>query len=333
MLEEYENILEKYNIKVNSCYKGRGAIIIESEEGLKLLKPTKLHEEKIKFLYELEEQLCSKGFLVDRLIKTGDNEYYVKDDDSLYILKEWVDGREIFFNDIDEISLAIENMARLHRATKNMLGNKRYKIYDKTGDLIHTLKRHNVELVRIRNKIRKMGKWSEFDILYLKCFQDYYNDAQKTLKLMAQVYDDVVSEYINNKVIIHGLCNHHNLIIDKSGKLHIFNFEYAAFDLPVVDIYRMLRKILEKNDWDIEIGVNTINKYLEVNPLTKNELKIMLYLFMYPEKYWKISNYYFNLNKAWKPKQTLIKLKKLLSQENKRKEFITYLEDYIEIYC
>jgi CotS family spore coat protein len=332
MIEEYENILERYDLKVNSCYKGRGAIIIESDNGLKVLKPTKLHEEKIKFLYELEEQLYSKGFLVDRLIRTEDNNYYVKEDEDLYILKEWVEGREIYFNDQDEILLAIESMAKLHKSTKNMLGQKKYRIYDKTGNLIHTLKRHNVELVRIRNKIRKMGKWSEFDILYLKCFQDYYMDAQKTLKQMSPIYNNVIASY-NNKVIIHGLCNHHNLIIDRYGKLHMFNFEYAAYDLPVVDIYRMLRKILEKNDWDISIGIYAIKKYLEVNPLNKEELKIMLYLFMYPEKYWKISNYYFNLNKAWKPKQTLIKLKRLLAQEEKKKEFIAYLEDFIEIYC
>lgn len=330
MFEQYEGIIENYNLEVCNLYKGRGAIIIDTKSGLKLLKEVKLHDEKIRFLYDLKQDLHNKEFLVDKIIKTKEGGLYVRDEDKKYILKEWTNGREIFFNDINEILMATRYMAKLHKCTYGEIKNKRYEKYDRTDTLINTLYRHNAELVRIRNNIRKMPKWSEFDILYLNSFERYYIEAKETVKLISLDYNDVLKKYKTKRVIIHGQYNHHNLILNPMNKLYIVNFEYANYNLPIIDLYSMLRKILEKNDWDKKIGIACIEEYVKVFHLSYKELRLIIYLFMYPEKFWKISNYYFGLNKAWKPTQTLIKLRKLLKQEQKKTEFIRSLSQYID---
>jgi len=45
-------------------------------------------------------------------------------------------------------------------------------------------------------------------------------------------------------------------------------------------------------------------------------------MFSYPEKFWKIINYYFNSNKAWYSEKNEEKLKQLQNQEEIRKKFI-----------
>ncbi len=104
------------------------------------------------------------------------------------------------------------------------------------------------------------------------------------------------------------------------------NFDYCNIDLPVIDLYRLLRKVLEKNDWDVRMGIKAINIYNSISPLGAEELQMLLFLIMYPEKFWKISNYYFNLNRAWKPKQSLIKLNKLIAQKEKKERFVKELQ-------
>lgn len=55
---------------------------------------------------------------------------------------------------------------------------------------------------------------------------------------------------------------------------------------------------------------------LQVN-LTKE--KFVYYgVFLYPEKFWKIINYYFNSNKAWSSDKNQEKLKQFQFQEEKK---------------
>ena len=48
--------------------------------------------------------------------------------------------------------------------------------------------------------------------------------------------------------------------------------------------------------------------------------------FVYPEKFWKIINYYFNSNKAWSSDKNQEKLKQFQFQEEKRQQFIAQLK-------
>jgi hypothetical protein len=45
-------------------------------------------------------------------------------------------------------------------------------------------------------------------------------------------------------------------------------------------------------------------------------------LFLYPEKYWKQLNYYYNANKAWIPARNTDKLRVLEEQEEARQAFL-----------
>lgn len=303
---------------------------MDTNLGLKLLKEVQLHEEKIFFIHELQEVLYSQGFNVDRMIYTKDGDLYARDDHKKYIVKDWTEGREIFFNDKEEVFEAARVLAKMHLATMKLCRRNMYDPYDKTDTLTDALCRHNKELIRIRNSIKRMGRWSEFELLYLECFDTYYIEAKKALNAIHKIYEDVVNQYKSHKVVIHGQYNHHNIIFDDKNELHIINFEYATYHLPIMDLYSMLRKTLEKNDWDVEIGLASIDEYTKIFPLSILELELVLYLLVYPEKFWKISNYYFNLNKAWKPKQTLIKLKKLVYQEEKKRHFTKQLVQYIK---
>lgn len=329
MIEQYDEIVNKYDIHVNNAYKGRGTIILNTDNGLKLLKEVKLHDEKINFIYDIKNELSQKGFYVDRIIKSSEDTLYIDYEDKKYILNEWTNGREVSLNDQKDISKAIINLANIHKATFVHKNKVKHKAYDKTGTLIGRLKKHNQELVRIKNNIRKKPKWLEFDILFLEAFDSYHEEAIEATKYIESCYGKMVAKYTMKRCLNHGQYNQHNLLVESGKKMFTVNFEYASYDMPVLELYSILRKALEKNDWNVRVGIQAVEDYLKVYPLDNNELKVLYYLFKYPEKYWKISNYYASLNKAWKPKQSIVKLSKLLKQEGKKKAFIKSLYTYI----
>ncbi len=48
----------------------------------------------------------------------------------------------------------------------------------------------------------------------------------------------------------------------------------------------------------------------------------LYYRFAYPEKFWKIVNFYYNSGKAWIPGRNREKLENLLRQEEEKKAFL-----------
>ena len=79
--------------------------------------------------------------------------------------------------------------------------------------------------------------------------------------------------------------------------------------------------MLEKNNWNTGLGMDLICAYDRVRRLTAVELNY-LYLYMaYPEKFWKLSNYYYTHNKAWISEKNTEKLQALIRQQEKWEAF------------
>lgn len=59
--------------------------------------------------------------------------------------------------------------------------------------------------------------------------------------------------------------------------------------------------------------------------MSRKERTCLYYLFLYPEKYWKQLNFYYNANKAWIPGRNIEKLQNLESQQPDRNRFLKRL--------
>ena len=83
-----------------------------------------------------------------------------------------------------------------------------------------------------------------------------------------------------------------------------------------------MRKILEKHQWDLDLGRKLLLAYQQVRPLSREEVENLRIRFAYPEKYWKLANYYYTHNKAWISEKNLEKLEKLREQKDKWRNFV-----------
>ena len=88
-----------------------------------------------------------------------------------------------------------------------------------------------------------------------------------------------------------------------------------AVDSPIKDVYLFMRKLLEKNNWNVDLGRELLHAYNEERTLQEEELLQLKYRLYYPEKFWKIVNFYYNSPKSWISAKNGEKLTKLLEQE------------------
>ena len=88
--------------------------------------------------------------------------------------------------------------------------------------------------------------------------------------------------------------------------------------MQVNDLYLFMRKILEKQNYDFRLGSRILDSYEQVRPLSMEEREYLSLRMQYPEKFWKLANYYYNTNKAWVPGKHMEKLEKFLFSKGKR---------------
>ena len=77
--------------------------------------------------------------------------------------------------------------------------------------------------------------------------------------------------------------------------------------------------MLEKWDWDGELGAEMLAVYDSVRRIPEEELLVLKVLISYPEKFWKLANQYNNNRKTWIPEKNMQKLIQTMEQAEKKK--------------
>ena len=162
--------------------------------------------------------------------------------------------------------------------------------------------------------------------MYLQnIIEEYYIQSVEALGAIKNSrYEQLYKESIASETIYHGSYNYHNVLI-KENKIIMINMMKISYSPSVQDLYDFIRKVLEKNNWNIALGNELIKAYDSVRKLSDMERAVLKSLLSYPEKFWKVMNYYFNSNKAWIPPKTKEKLEKVVQQNEKRQKFLETL--------
>jgi hypothetical protein len=82
---------------------------------------------------------------------------------------------------------------------------------------------------------------------------------------------------------------------------------------------------MEKNGWDGGLGIAVIAAYEKERALEPEEKTLLYAMLLYPEKYWKLVNFYYNSRKSWISSRNLEKLIKIRAQEENRAFFLAKL--------
>lgn len=326
MADKGLDILEQYDFSVEGTSRGRGAYILKTDRGLKLLREYKGGSRRLCQVGEILEKLKeSKKICVDAYVKNKDGEYSTQSEDgNRYIVKEWFDCRDCDIKNYGDIMQAVKGLGILHNELSeyenkriiNDTENENEFLY-RAPDMSALMSRHLKEIHRIKKYLSGRNNRNEFEILAASCCDEFYEEGKKALTEL----NDFLGRSILKKELCHGDYSYHNICF-QAGAPVIINFEKMNRNYGICDLYHIMRKIMEKYDWDIKLGHKILTEYDKVRTLREAELELLPILFSFPEKFWKILNGYYNSNKAWLPAKNLEKLCRVKEQNVKRLEFI-----------
>lgn len=324
MNEKGIGVLEEYPLEVYSVRKGRGILIADTSEGLKKLVEFKGMPGHADFQNKVQEKLWEQaGIKTDRLVKNRENQLVTIDKDGKkYVLKEQVQGGECDLKSELDIMILVRNLARLHNHLRLSEGLEQHPELFPRQSLEEEFEKHNRELRKIRKFIRRRSSNSDFENKFLKEFELFYNQGEEALGLLREsAWEQLSKESTVRGLICHGDYNYHNVLLDKNG-IATVNFEKCHVGIQMEDLYQFMRKILEKNNWDIRLGKRMFSEYNSVHPISRQEQENLYIRLKYPEKFWKLSNQYYNSNKAWLSGKTVEKLELTAAQNHRKQEFL-----------
>lgn len=318
MNERGTDTLDLYELDVIRTSRVRGAVLCETRQGLKLLKECRISLKRIEFEDKILAELEKSGSLfVDSYIRTKDNELIaVNCEGTRYTLRNWYDGRECNVKEAAEILTAVRELAKFHKLGRGQ--NVLRLLNDKCGtskNLLMSYNRHNRELKRARNYIHNKGKKTEFEICVIESFDKFYENAREATCLLGE-WNIQLPRYL-----CHGDFNQHHILINKE-ETAIVDFARMGAGIQLEDLYLFMRKVMEKHNWNISLGSSILETYSGILPFTEEEKRYLYILFLYPEKYWKQINFYFNASKAWIPARNVEKLTILDEQFDEREKFL-----------
>ncbi len=316
------NLLEQYDIEVLRTRKGRGAFICETNRGCLIFKEYTGNDERITTQNQVLNHVKQMGMVsVEEIIPTKEDTLYVKDNDGVkYILKTYHEGRECNIYDKTECVEAVKILARLH---KTMILPKEFTENVPVFSQAKEYEKHNKELKKVRKFLQQRSQKTWFEICLLNTF-DYFMEQAFAVTEEWRCYQET-KEKDNNLAegnsFCHGDYQYHN-ILHRDKDWFLINFEKCVRDDSIRDLYLLLRKLLEKSNWSVSLGKELLEAYEEEKPISAISRIDLYYRLAYPEKFWKIVNFYFNSGKAWIPERNREKLEKLMIQEKEKQLFL-----------
>lgn len=312
LYSQAEAVIAQYEIEIKQIAKGRGCYICDSDRGRLVLSGWSASKERGRWLRDYLKAVQDAGISIEQIQSNRSGEAVTVDEMSgeAFLLKDYVQGTEISPSRWGEMIEAVQVLGDYHRTAEQVVTECPDVGWN--TNVTEVRGRHFRELLKVRNYIRAKKKKMDFERIYMQYVAQMLQTAERSVQILEQ-------EEKNHprKLIGHGDVNHHNLVWTQSG-FRMIHFENASYTWGVADLANYMRKMLEKNGWDEELGAEIIRSYESARPLEEAEYRQLQGLLLFPEKFWKLTNHYMNSSKVWIPEKDIEKLNKVIRQEEKR---------------
>lgn len=326
-MEKAVGVLEAYELQIVKTLKGRGSLLVETNQGTKILKEYPASMAKVELQDTLQKQITDHAVCtVDSFVRNKEGSLITVDQMGIpYVLKDYPTGRECELKNPEDLKLAAKTLAHIHDSMR--LKNA---CIVKSGVLSmrEEFSRHTKQLNKIYEYTRGQGTKTEFELNLLMIFRQFYEQAAAVSKCMNDFPEEMYNEEIAKLCQYgHGEYIHHNILI-QGKKISVINFEKFRPMSRIRDLSQFMRKSLEKNNWNVELGLLILQSYENEYKLSELDLQCLYYRLAYPEKFFKVVNHYYNTNKVMISNKNIEKLKALVCQSETKAIFLKELNRY-----
>ena len=161
----------------------RGVYLAYTDKGTKIIKKSKKEPEKLLYIHGLKEYIYQRGFHnLDRFLISKQGLPFVIEEQKIYIMEDFIFGRECSFSNPFDRSAAMRTLAELHIYGQGYIPPTGAAERNDIGKWEKNYLRKINDMVTIKQKV-KMKKYKDvFDKMYLE-------DVDFFLEIAWRAYD------------------------------------------------------------------------------------------------------------------------------------------------
>lgn len=264
------------------------------------LKRLKQTLDKALFSVNAQIYIKNNGGNVPGIILDKNNQCIAQYNNQLFVVYEWLDGRDLNFSNPTDFKLALEGLAKFHISSKGYESAEQSRTSTKLG-------KWPDQYTSMRNKFIA---WKEISGNNLS--QSHYNSFFKVSDSMISIanmsldfiqkssYDNLISPGSKSIVLCHQDFGKGNAIL-VGNKIVVLDLDGVTFDLPARDLRKLIGKEAEnKGRWQLENIENVYRMYTSANPLSSEEKRILCIDLLYPHWFYGLVKNLFQNNKPIK---------------------------------
>ena len=281
----------------------RGPCLIQKARG----NASKSLKDALLLAHFVKERLNELGFCeTDRFLTTIKGEPFYEAAGELYTVSGFTAGTEISFDNYEAVVSAAACAGRMHKLIEtnaffkdcpiNLVSHKEYAAFtDQDG-----FEKQRKTMRGYKKKLQKQSRLSDFDVLFLKCFDDYEVRLWRCEELLSHFPGHLLkSSFAHN-----GLKE--ETLVQKDGRQYIICFDECSKDSPLFDLASIVKRYLRAAHNSKSVSLKTgmgqiLAAYSAHNPLEPPDLKSLQAILLFPDKFYKTCVKYYSKKRTWTP--------------------------------
>lgn len=264
------------------------------------LKRLKQTLDKALFSVNAQIHIKKSGGNVPDIILAKDQSPLVENNNQLFVLYEWLEGKDLNFDNPKDLSLAMEGLAKFHASSRGYQAPGNARISSKIGKWPEQYNSMKSRLSEWKN-ICSLNKNLPYSAAYLKHIDSILELCDRALQFLEKSsYRELCSSGKGNMVLCHQDFGRGNALLTVTG-VCVLDLDGVTHDFAARDLRKIIGKSCEnKGQWDPETIRQVLDWYTKANPLPASE-KTLLYIdLLFPHWFFGLVKNAFQNNKIVK---------------------------------
>ena len=299
---EMEDINEKilwegYGLRFRGGTRTRTGLICRTDQGLRELKKPRGSLESIRLAFDVKERLMENDFRrVTRFHLTAEGEPFYRYEGVLYTLEDVMPTEVLSEDNEGAFIRGAETLGQMHRAAKGLQSEAARWDRERLPKLYA---RRQGEMAKIRRRNDKRGNYDAIGLLLLQHYETFMAQAGEAASLLEKGgYPEAVDRAEKEGAFCHNAYKGEALRLHEKGQIFVGSFDKCSSELPLSDLAYYLRRYWKKAEGNAAGVMEMLEGYGRHMPLSEKDLTLLQGMLLYPEKFLRLVNEYYNKRRA-----------------------------------
>lgn len=270
-----------YNVKCKKVIECENGYILKLSKSKLLLMPAYFDESDIIAACTVIDYAKERGFKNTlRIIKSGDGKPYIKKNEILYVLVDFIDGSKLKLKTRENAEKMGEILARFHDAVEYFEQPPGIKVAVRWGKKMEMCRNYTIQLEKYSKRIKEEVKntFEEYTLNYV----DYLiKRAKASMKILKSIdYLNALEDSMKRReVCLNSISN--NTAVINNGQIIIVKVFDIGYNMIEEDVASLIKKSIEETKEKLVFN-DILESYKKVRNIDKRSETIIKALVSYP---------------------------------------------------